>query len=160
MADYTTETEVRETLGNTGSTVISSEIVVRAIANATAWIKLKLGIELTTLIDAQQTTDGGEAGDTPDVIKYICNQCAAHKAYFAAHARSADQDDSFSMEVKEACKEALDTILNTGQVPGVTRSILPESNTSGYQPFADVDPETNWGFDEDRLDDVSDNRDD
>ncbi|MDB4311886.1 hypothetical protein N9937_00510 [bacterium] len=160
MADYTTEERVRRTLGDTGSASIQSDIVVEAIANATDTIKLTIGTAMTELIDEQQTTDGGTADNTNRPIRMLCSMLAAHLAYLAVHGRSADQDDSFSQDWEQRSLEMLDRIAETGQIPGISRSLLPESNTQSYHPATGVDNERNWDYDKDRQDATTDERDD
>ena len=107
--------------------------------------------------------------DSCPIIDLIADDIASYYTYRSYYR----QDNHNRMEdMKETCEMALATLeqIRNGEIDLVDSSgnviaerstgahSLVDSNTKDYQPFFDVDKETDWHFDDDLLDSILDKR--
>ena len=158
---YTTDAEVRTNLGNANLSVgeVPAANVTQAITKAEAIIRTKLPHDLVDDIDALATT--------PPIVKSMAQDLASYFVMRGIYRDNAPELSAWVDTYKRIDNEDPDA-------PGILQLIRNQevsideiedqvqmlSSTNGYIPtFANDDPRK-WGIDQDRLDDIADERED
>jgi phage gp36-like protein len=148
---YWTTTTIRTNVWPVSTTEVTADIMTQIIADSEA--------ELHSYISRCYSVPFGTCPDlvkglAADIIRYRGQSRLSHKA---GNLKESDRDAyDRAVKILENIRDGLQDI--PGQTRLSTQTDGVYSNTMDYPNIFGVDDEMNWGVDDDRLDEIADDR--